>query len=129
MTAHFGVFAGGLFLLLSLMQMGTADTARRMRAEQELQSSNEALEARVAARTVELAVGSTKICVAKCSVRQVAEDSAVRSGSTCARITHAVAERQDLDSIFQVWCAVSKIICRSTSPRCASTSITRAFSP
>ena len=57
MTAHFGVFAGGLFLLFSLMQMGTADTARRMRAEEELlQSINEALEVRVAARTAELAV-------------------------------------------------------------------------
>ena len=33
MIAHFGVFCAGLYLLLSLMQMGTADTARRMRVE------------------------------------------------------------------------------------------------
>ena len=73
MTAHFGVFAGGLFLLLSLVQMGTADTARRMRDEQVLQSINEALEVRVAARTAELQSLNADLR-REVNVREAAED-------------------------------------------------------
>ena len=51
--AHFVRITGELFLLFSLTQMGTADTARRMLVERELKASNEALEARVAERTAE----------------------------------------------------------------------------
>jgi signal transduction histidine kinase/CheY-like chemotaxis protein len=104
MTAHFGVFAGGLMLLLSLMQMGTADTARRMGAEEELLSINEALEVRVAARTVELEAANTDLR-REIGVRHAAEGSALlqleRLG-LLQRITRAIAERQDLASIFQV---------------------------
>ena len=52
--AHFVRVTGELYLLFSLTQMGTVDTAQRMRAERELKASNEALEARVAERTAEL---------------------------------------------------------------------------
>ncbi len=104
MTAHFGVFAGGLMLLLHLIQMGSADTARRMRAEEELMSINEALEVRVAARTWELEALNAELRQ-EIGVRQTAEGSALlqlERLSLLQRITRAIAERQDLDSIFQV---------------------------
>jgi signal transduction histidine kinase/CheY-like chemotaxis protein len=104
MTAHFGIFAAGLLLLLSLMQMGTADTARRMRVEHELMVSNEALEARVAARTGELESLNTDLR-REVGVRHLAEVRALTQLERLdllRRITRAIAERQDLDSIFQV---------------------------
>jgi GAF domain-containing protein len=104
MTAHFGVFAGGLFLLLSLVQMGTADTARRMRIEQELKESNEELEARVAMRTAELEHLNTDLR-REVGVRHTAEVRTLMQLERLEllrRITHAIAERQDLASIFQV---------------------------
>ncbi len=104
MTAHFGVFAGGLMLLLHLIQMGSADTARRMRAEEELLSINEALEVRVASRTSELEAVNADLRQ-EIGIRQAAEGSALlqlERLSLLQRITRAIAERQDLDSIFQV---------------------------
>ena len=104
MTAHFGVFACGLFLLLGLMQMGTVDNARRMRIEQELKLSNEALEARVAARTSELERLNTDLR-REIGVRHGAEVRALMQLERLdllRRITRAIAERQDLESIFQV---------------------------
>jgi signal transduction histidine kinase/ActR/RegA family two-component response regulator len=102
--AHFVRFVGELFLLFSLTQMGTADTARRMRAEQDLLSSNEALEARVAERTAALETLNTDLR-REVGVRQMAESRALTQLERLdllRRITHAIAERQDLDSIFQV---------------------------
>jgi len=104
MTAHFGVFAFGLFLLLGLMQMGTADNARRMRIEQELKLTNEALEARVAARTHDLEKLNADLR-REIGVRHVAEVrtlTQLERLELLRRITRAIAERQDLDSIFQV---------------------------
>jgi signal transduction histidine kinase/ActR/RegA family two-component response regulator len=104
MSAHFGIFAMGLFLLLSLMQMGTADTARRMRVEHELKVNNEALEARVAARTAELESLNSDLR-REVGVRHAAEVRALTQLERLdllRRITRAIAERQDLDSIFQV---------------------------
>ena len=104
MTAHFGVLAVGLFLLLSLMQMGTTDNARRMRIEQELKESNEALEARVAARTGDLERLNADLR-REVGVRHGAEIRALTQFERLdllRRITRAIAERQDLDSIFQV---------------------------
>jgi signal transduction histidine kinase/ActR/RegA family two-component response regulator len=104
MTAHFGVFATGLNLLLGLVQMGTADTARRMRVEQDLKVSNEELEARVAARTAQLELLNSDLR-REVGVRHEAE---VRTLLQLERldllrqITHAIAERQDLASIVQV---------------------------
>ncbi|HKU90392.1 MAG TPA: ATP-binding protein [Steroidobacteraceae bacterium] len=97
MTAHFGVFATGLNLLLSLMQMGTADTARRMR-------QNEELEARVAARTMQLERLNTDLR-REVGVRHEAEVRALlqlERLDLLRRITHAITERQDLASIIQV---------------------------
>ena len=87
------------------MQMGTVDNARRMRIEQELKLSNEALEARVAARTARARSASTPICVAKSACATSAEVRTLMQLERLEllrRITHAIAERQDLDSIFQV---------------------------
>lgn len=104
MTAHFGVFACSLYLLLSLARMGTLDSTRRMRAESELRAMNETLEARVVERTraVESVIEDMRREVI---VRQQAENKALvqlERLELLRRITHAIAERQDLDSIFQV---------------------------
>jgi hypothetical protein len=104
MTAHFAVFGIGLNLLLGLMQMGTADTARRMRVEQELKVSNEELESRVAARTAELERLNTDLR-REVGVRHEAEVRTLlqlERLDLLRRITHAIAERQDLASIIQV---------------------------
>ena len=104
MTAHFGVFATGLNLLLGLMQMGTADTARRMRVEQDLKISNEELEARVTSRTAQLERLNTDLR-REVGVRHEAEVRTLMQLERLdllRRITHAIAERQDLASIIQV---------------------------
>jgi signal transduction histidine kinase/ActR/RegA family two-component response regulator len=104
MTAHFAVFGTGLNLLLGLMQMGTADTAQRMRVEQDLKVSNEALETRVAARTAELEQLNTDLR-REVGVRHEAEVRALlqlERLDLLRRITHAIAERQDLASIIEV---------------------------
>jgi signal transduction histidine kinase/ActR/RegA family two-component response regulator len=104
MTAHFAVFGTGLNLLLSLMQMGTADTARRMRVEQELKVANEELETRVAARTMQLERLNTDLR-REVGVRHEAEVRTLlqlERLDLLRRITHAIAERQDLASIIQV---------------------------
>jgi len=102
--AHFVRVAGELYLLLSLTQMGTFDTARRMSAERDLKASNEALESRVAERTAALEAANTGLRT-EAHTRQVAERRALvqleRLG-LLERITRAIAERQDLESIFQV---------------------------
>jgi two-component sensor histidine kinase len=54
MVAHFGKVAADLLLLLSLTQIGAADTARRLRAESELTRLNKYLEQRIRERTSEL---------------------------------------------------------------------------
>jgi signal transduction histidine kinase/CheY-like chemotaxis protein len=104
MTAHFGVFAFGLCLLLSLVQMGTRDSVRRMRIEQELKETNEALEGRVRLRTRELESLNADLR-REVGVRHEAEVRALMQLERLEllrRITRAIAERQDLDSIFQV---------------------------
>ncbi len=104
MTAHFGVFGVGLNLLLGLMQMGAADTAHLMRSEQQLKVSNEELEARVAARTAELEALNTDLR-REVGVRHSAEVRTLlqlERLDLLRRITHAIAERQDLASIVQV---------------------------
>jgi signal transduction histidine kinase/ActR/RegA family two-component response regulator len=102
--AHFVRVAGELFLLFSLTQMGTADTEQRMRAERDLKAANEALEARVAERTAELSTLNADLH-AVVHTREEAERRALRQVerlNLLQRITRAIAERQDLDSIFQV---------------------------
>ena len=101
---HFMRIAGEVFLLFSLTQMGTADTARRMQVERELKASNEALEARVAERTAELEAANSDLRL-EAQTRQHAERRALlqlERLDLLQRITRAIAERQDLESIFQV---------------------------
>ena len=103
-TTHFVRIAGELYLLVSLMQMGTEDTAQRMRVEQELKISNEVLEARVAERTAELEARNADLR-REAEIREVAEQRTrihLERLELLRRITHAIAERQDLPSIFQV---------------------------
>jgi len=104
MTAHFGVFGCNLYLLLCMMQMGTQDTARRARAEADLRASNETLEARVAERTAQIEAVNLDLR-REVGVRQQAESKALvqlERLELLRRISHAIAERHDLDSIFQV---------------------------
>ncbi len=103
-VAHLVRVMGELYLLFSLTQMGTSDTARRMRAERELKASNEELEARVAARTAELETLNADLR-REIGVRQAAQGAAstqIERLDLLRRITHAIADRQDLGSIFQV---------------------------
>ncbi len=103
-TTHLIRIAGELYLLVSLMQLGTEDTAQRMRIEQQLKAGNEALEARVAERTAALERLNSDLR-REVQVRQEAELrilTQLERLQLLHRITHAIAERQDLHSIFQV---------------------------
>jgi len=104
MIAHAARFANGLFLLFTLTQMGTIDTSRRMRAEQELTRLNEALEDRVRARTGDLQAANSALR-AEAATRELAERRTLEQLSRLRLLhqtTHAIAEREDLASIFQV---------------------------
>jgi len=104
MLAHAARFANGLFLLFTLSQMGTIDTARRMRAELDLTRLNEALEDRVRARTADLETVNSALR-AEAATRELAEARTLEQLSRLRLLhqtTHAIAERQDLASIFQV---------------------------
>jgi two-component sensor histidine kinase len=61
MVAHFGKVAAELLLLLSLTQIGAADTARRLRAEAQLIQLNKNLEQRVEDRTAELVASNARL--------------------------------------------------------------------
>ncbi len=103
-TTHLVRVAGELFLLATLIQLGTADTVQRMRVEQQLKAGTEALEARVAERTVALERLNSDLR-REVQVRQEAElriMTQLERLQLLHRITHAIAERQDLHSIFQV---------------------------
>ncbi len=104
MLAHAAKFVNELFLLFTLTQMGTVDTARRMRAERDLTQLAEALENRVLERTVELESANTSLR-AEATSREVAERKALAQLARLRLLqqtTHAIAERQDLSSIFQI---------------------------
>ena len=90
MVAHLGKVAGELLLLLSLMLMASVDVVERRRADQALATLNEELERRVAARTEELGAATLRI------------QAQVERLNLLQRITHAISERQDLQSILQV---------------------------
>jgi len=104
MVAHAGRFANGLFLLFTLTQMGSIDTARRVRAERDLTRLNEALEDRVRARTSDLEAANAALR-AEAATRELAEARTLAQLSRLRLLqqtTHAIAERQDLASIYQV---------------------------
>jgi signal transduction histidine kinase/ActR/RegA family two-component response regulator len=104
MVAHAARFASGVFLLFTLTQMGTIDTSRRMRAERDLTRVNEALEDRVRERTADLEAANSALR-AEAATRELAERNTLAQLSRLRLLhqtTHAIAERQDLASIFQV---------------------------
>ena len=104
MLAHAGRFANGLFLLFTITQMGSIDTARRVRAERDLTRLNEALEDRVHARTADLEAANAALR-AEATTRELAESRTLAQLSRLRLLqqtTRAIAERQDLASIFQV---------------------------
>jgi signal transduction histidine kinase/ActR/RegA family two-component response regulator len=104
MTAHFGVFVGGLYLLLSLAQMGALDTARRLRAERDLAALAATLESGVQARTQELLAANAAMRE-EIATREFAERKTltqVARLNLLHQIAHAIADRHDTASIFQV---------------------------
>jgi signal transduction histidine kinase/ActR/RegA family two-component response regulator len=103
MVSHVGKFCGRLFLLFSFTQMGTADTARRMKSESDLRGLNDELEARVRERTLALELAVMELR-AENAERTHAERRALAQNERLdllRQITHAIGERQDLASIYQ----------------------------
>ncbi len=104
MLAHAGRFANGLFFLFTVTQMGSIDTARRMRMEHVLTRVNEALEGRVRERTTDLEEANSALR-SEAATREMAERKTLDQLSRLRLLqqtTHAIAERQDLASIFMV---------------------------
>jgi len=104
MLAHAARFANGLFLLFTLTQIGSIDSARRKQAELNLKRVNEALEDRVRARTADLEAANAALR-GEAAEREHAERKTLAQLSRLRLLqqtTHAIAERQDLASIFHV---------------------------
>jgi len=104
MLAHAARFANGLFFLFTVTQMGSIDTARRMRVEHVLTRVNEALEDRVRERTTDLEEANSALR-SEAATRELAERKTLDQLSRLRLLqqtTHAIAERQDLASIFTV---------------------------
>jgi signal transduction histidine kinase/CheY-like chemotaxis protein len=104
MIAHFGKFAAKLFFLVSLMELTASEMAHRLGAERELQLLNAELERRVHDRT-EQVEQSNDALMGEVMRRQQAErrlQTQLGRMRLLDRITHSVAERQDMPSIFQV---------------------------
>jgi signal transduction histidine kinase/CheY-like chemotaxis protein len=104
MVAHFGKIVAELLLLLNLIQIGAADTVRRLRAEAELTHINMNLEQRVRHRTA--ALQATNIGLQEqIGLRQEAEHrlkAQLERLNLLNHITRSIGEHQDLRSIFQV---------------------------
>ena len=83
LVAHLGKFIGDALLLTSLAQIGAADSKRLRLAENALTSLNRDLDARVKERTARLQEVNGRMHLLQ-------------------QITHAMGERQDVLSIFQI---------------------------
>jgi signal transduction histidine kinase/ActR/RegA family two-component response regulator len=104
MVAHFGKVVADILLLLSLTQIGAADTVRRLRAEAELTRINTSLEQRVRERTAALETTNSGL-QEQIALRQEADhklQAQLERLNLLNRITRSIGERQDLRSIFQV---------------------------
>jgi len=104
MIAHFGKFIGKLFFLMSLMERGAIEMARRQRVEAALQNLNLQLEQRVRDRTKQVEQSNDAL-KGEVMRRQEAErrlQTQLGRLRLLDRITRSVAERQDMASIFQV---------------------------
>ena len=104
MIAHFGKFLAKLFFLMSLMEMGAIEMAQRQRAEAALQNLNTQLEQRVRERTKQVEQSNDALKGEVMRRQQAERRTQIQLGRMrlLDRITHSVAERQDMASIFQV---------------------------
>ena len=104
MVAHVGCTSACLMLLLSKMRMASSDMLETIRAEEALAGLNQELEQRVEDRTSELATTNVSLQV-EVDVRRQTEarlQAQLTRLHLLQQITHAIGERQDLRSIFQV---------------------------
>ncbi|MEO8017131.1 MAG: ATP-binding protein [Pseudomonadota bacterium] len=97
MIAHAGKVLSEFFLLFSLTRMGTQEARRGARAEHDLTRLNEALEVRVLGRTNELETANEAL---RSEVGKTLTH--LERMELLHKISHAVGERQDLASIFEV---------------------------
>jgi signal transduction histidine kinase len=104
MIAHFGTLLGMLFFLMSLMELSAIEMGRRLRAERALQNLNMQLEQRVRERTKQVDQSNDALKGEVMRRQQAERRLQVQLGRMrlLDRITHSVAERQDMASIFQV---------------------------
>jgi signal transduction histidine kinase/ActR/RegA family two-component response regulator len=104
MVAHFGKLIAEIFLLFNLIQLGSAELARRLSFERRLRRYNEDLEQRVSVRTAELEHANTQLAAALEFHKDADRSLEAKRNRLYLlhQITRAIGERQDLDSIFHV---------------------------
>jgi len=94
--AHAGKVVGELFLLFSLMRMGTLESSQGIRERLDLTVLNEALEVRVMARTDEL--GTANVALRSEIGKTLTHLSRME---LLNKIVRAIGERRDIASIFE----------------------------